>query len=130
MEHIIYQIKDLPQNIYKQLYYLNLREIGYMRDILTKARKKQCKKTRIVVYQIEYEVLGWGLCSPSSVKGIYDVHIYIKKKYRENGLGKNILHVLCQYIKSIDKIPGFFPYNESTTLFFSENNSYGGVILD
>lgn len=126
----MFLVNDIPKTLYKQIYYLNLREHGYMRENLIRTRKKKCKKSRVFILYLGDEVCGWSICSPyKKCIDIFEIHVYVKQKYRGCGHGKNLIIFAQDYVNSIDHVYAFFPYNEYTTLFFEQNNLHGGIIF-
>jgi L-amino acid N-acyltransferase YncA len=127
-------VSELPKGVYKTLYNLNFRDHGYMREYLGTARKRKCKSTKVFIIFCEELIIGWSLTCPlqykSNPKNVYEVHLYIRKKYRQMGFGKKLLTITCDYLESIGKQPAFFPHNQNTLLFFTENNIWDGVVLE
>lgn len=118
------RLSEVEPELYKQLYRLNFRSNGGMRNCLVGHRKANNAYVCYVLDQ-ENNVAGWTLVYQTH-NTIPAAHFYVRKKYRRKGLGTLLMQAALdtanEYYNS--KLY-YFPHDPQSTCFFKSCRDWG-----
>lgn len=114
-----YLVKNIPAQIYKQLYSLNYREAGCMRDCLVEARQSDTNDDFIIAYMDDDKVLGWCLVHNAFYSDEKVLQIYVRQALRGHGIGTKVIKKAKQKLqKMFKKMPKVY-YDNANTFFYA-----------
>ena len=121
MKVIRKQLHQVSPQLYKQLYALNFRAGGLMRDALKDMRKE---KTGVVHYILDgTRLIGWTLFFWSgnwSGEARYFCYFYVRKNERRKGYGRQLFQANRKYAEQMRITFKVAPRNGAAKKFFKK----------
>lgn len=120
-----FPIDQLTHDLYVQLVRCNMSRWGVMQSLI-KAKYKQNEPDHwlCVCTDMQDRLLGWAIAhkTPLHKRYVFDFHVYVRKKFRRQGIATDILNVCRDIAKQLDVDIHVVPHDRISRSFYIENN--------